>query len=134
MNTPSDEMLKEAARHIKRQNNYEKWQLLFPLSGQHDFKVDFQQILFTPDTSCDDSVEEEDERLLLLDCIFGTLLWDNYLYILCKNGILYMLDVENNSWEMRFPVERSSQVEQLLRRCQSSAAKVGHWLQKHEKE
>lgn len=79
MNTPSDEMLKEAARHIKRQNNYEKWQLLFPLSGQHDFKVDFQQLLFTPNASCDDSVEEEDERLLLLPYrIFGIFRAFNY--------------------------------------------------------
>ena len=30
MNTPSEKMLKEAARCIKRQNNYEKWEQISP--------------------------------------------------------------------------------------------------------
>lgn len=33
MNTLSDEMLKEAAQHIRRQNNYEKWEMRFPVKG-----------------------------------------------------------------------------------------------------
>ncbi|HBN43613.1 MAG TPA: hypothetical protein DD441_10035 [Parabacteroides distasonis] len=130
MNTPSEKMLKEAARCIKRQNNYEKWEQLSPLSNLHNFTVDFQRILFTSNNF----VRDEDERSLPLNCIFGTLRKDNFLYILCKNGMLYILELEDNSWSMRFPVDCPSSIGQFLCTCQSTAVKAARWFSKHNKK
>lgn len=113
MNTPSDEMLSEAMNCIKKQNNNEKWDVLYPLSIQHGFTVSQEQIVFKrifPNDNCTGNVCV---CTLPFESIFGTFISGGFLYIWCCNGEIYVLDGASNLWRLYLPITQLSLLTQL---------------------
>lgn len=128
MKDPNIEILNEFFSKTPRQNHYQKWELLSPLSKQLNCSVDFQRIIFLSPSS-DDTQSFE----LLFDSIFGVLVKGDYLYILCENGLLHIIGIKDRSWAMRFPLEEISRTKILLWGCGNWIRKIAHLFLRHER-
>ena len=107
MEAPTTDTLKRVIQIMKPQNNFEKYQTFESVASKINLKIDFNGIQF----------DKDDFYSLFpipFSSIYGTIVYENYLYIYCKNSILHIIDLENKHHRIK---ELSKQPDswQLLR-------------------
>lgn len=114
MKNSNIELLGEFLSHTPDpQSNYEKRELLYPISKQFDFEVDFKRILF----------REETPEKGLSECeipfseIYSIYHGGGFLYILCMNGVLISFDVKRNASCFISLLDGISPMEMWMWRC-----------------
>ena len=92
MKRPDKKTIRAAIRRIDRQNIYEVYQILDPVSEQLDFIItSFCIMLPWGDPYTDYPISK--------DVIFGVLLTEDYAFILCRNGVLHVFGcIEKEHW------------------------------------
>lgn len=126
MNNPDPETLHEIFVHAVGLTNNKKWELLNLFGGQLHYSVDFRRmVIFLPSFS---SSGEFDKFVIPLDSIFSILIKDDFLYILCENGLLHIFRIKDGTWLMRFPKKNLSRIGKLLWRCKKWVKRVVYLL------
>ena len=92
MEVPND--LNKIFRLMKKLNNCEKYLALLPFSESLNLNVDFQNLCFTND--------EEFCFPIPLDSICSVLEYESFLYILCKNNLLHIINLNQNQHLVKF--------------------------------
>lgn len=95
------------------QSNYEMRELLYPISKQFDFEVDFKRILFRDETSEKGFLECE----IPFSEIYSIYHGGGSLYILCMNGVLIAFDIERNASCLISLLDGISPMEMWVWRC-----------------
>lgn len=101
-------------------SDHEKWQLLYPLSEQLNFFVDFKRVLFYTSTYCDQSIGLE----LQLHDIYSILVKGNHLYILITYGYLYTFGLYDHTCTEKCLLDGISWMKKMLVKCLVCAKKV----------
>lgn len=115
MKNPNIKILTEIITyaHGRQQSNYEKLEMLSPISKQLDFELDSRRILFHPPFEGGD-----DEGLeICYDIIYTLYIKGDTLYILCTNGVLFTFGIVDKSWDFMQVFDGISPVEMLIWRC-----------------
>lgn len=89
------EILAEFLAHTPApQSNYEKRNLLYPISKQFDFKVDFKRIIFPAENLEGDPTTYE----IPFRKIYRIYHNSESIYVLCMDGLLISFDIKRNEF------------------------------------
>ena len=100
MNTPKDEMITEAIRCMTEQRKHEIWEVLYPLSIKYGFTLDSDYASIKLEPPCKDFPEEKCECKLPLDSVYSAFVKGDFLYVMCRGKVYFILDLESGLWRL----------------------------------
>lgn len=130
MNTPSDEMIEEVVRCVKKQNKHEIWNLLFPLSIKYGFTLNSEYVIFKLISPFEGYVEDKFSYKLPLELVYGVLAKDGFLYVICYHKVFFILNMVNGAWRRYLPIYQPPMLKILCWNIQEMAKALG-WLFGH---
>ena len=100
MNTPKDEMITAAIHCMVEQRKHEIWEVLYPLSIKYGFTLDSDYASIKLEPPCKDFPEEKCECKLPLDSVYSAFVKGDFLYVMCRGKVYFILDLESGLWRL----------------------------------
>ena len=133
MNTPKDEMITEALHCMIEQRKHEIWEVLYPLSIKYGFTLDSDYASIKLEPPCKDFPEEKCGCKIPLDSVFSTFVKGDFLYVMCRGKVYFILDLESGLWRLYLPMHRPPRLKVLWWRIQETTRDLV-WLVRHWKD
>lgn len=132
MKTPKDEMITEAIRCMTEQRKHEIWEVLYPLSIKYGFTLDSDYASIKLEPPCKDFPEEECGCKLPLDSVYSAFVKGDFLYVMCRGKVYFILDLESGLWRLYLPMHRPPRLKVLWWRIQETVKDLV-WFARHWK-
>ena len=105
MNTPKDEMITAAIHCMVEQRKHEIWEVLYPLSIKYGFT---------------------------LDSVYSAFVKGDFLYVMCRGKVYFILDLESGVWRIYLPMHRPPRLKVLWWNIQETVKDLV-WFARHWK-
>ena len=133
MNTPKDEMITEAIHCMIEQRKHEIWEVLYPLSIKYGFTLDSDYASIKLEPPCKDFPEEKCGCKIPLDSVYSAFVKGDFLYVMCRGKVYFILDLESGLWRLYLPMHRPPRLKVLWWRIQETTRDLV-WLVRHWKD
>ena len=131
MNTPKDEMITEALHCMIEQRKHEIWEVLYPLSIKYGFTLDSDYASIKLEPPCKDFPEEKCGCKIPLDSVYSAFVKGDFLYVMCRWKVYFILDLESGLWRLYLPMHRPPRLKVLWWRIHETTRDlvllVSHW-------